>query len=225
VVLFVATVIVFEIKNYIILAAYPGLVLWMFVSFQNKFFSGALRYLFGPILLVLGVGFVLFLFQNMSSSFAEISTDTLLHKAEGFQSWHTQIQEQSGGSGYSLGDFDYSVVGILKKAPQALFITLFGPFPWEIRNFVMLISGLEGLFILYLSLRVLFSPSSLLRIRNVFSEPILLFCLSFTIVLGIAVGITSFNYGALVRYKIPLVPFYIAFLVILEPTKAQKKKR
>lgn len=225
IVIILATVVVFRIKNYIVLAAFPGLLLWLFLAYQNKFISNGLKYVFGPLLILLGITASLFIFQNISSSFAEISTDALLQKAEGFQSWHSQIQEQSGGSGYSLGSVDYSLFGIIKKAPLALLITLFGPFPWQIRNLVMLISGLEGLYLFYLTVTTFFRPSAITRLKHLFSEPVLLFCISFSIILGIAVGLTSFNYGALVRFKIPLIPFYVAFLVIFEPITKRKNAK
>jgi hypothetical protein len=45
--------------------------------------------------------------------------------------------------------------------------------------------------------------------------------LIFTIIFGIGVGTNSGNFGTLVRYKIPLMPFYLAALYILQ---AQAKK-
>jgi hypothetical protein len=46
-------------------------------------------------------------------------------------------------------------------------------------------------------------------------DPNLTFCLVFSIIFAFAVGISSYNFGALSRYKIPCLPFYAAALVIL----------
>ena len=63
----------------------------------------------------------------------------------GFHTWHTH----QGGSTYSLGEFDYSTSGIVKKIPAALNVSLFRPYIFEVRSAVMLISSLENtLFIL-----------------------------------------------------------------------------
>jgi hypothetical protein len=35
---------------------------------------------------------------------------------------------------------------------------------------------------------------------------------------------TSFNYGALVRYKIPILPFYVASLAILNLATVNQQK-
>jgi hypothetical protein len=33
-------------------------------------------------------------------------------------------------------------------------------------------------------------------------------CLIFTLIFGFAVGFTAYNFGALVRFKIPMLPFF-----------------
>jgi hypothetical protein len=45
--------------------------------------------------------------------------------------------------------------------------------------------------------------------------------LVFSVIFAFAVGFTSFNFGALARYKIPFMPFYFIALFIL--ADAQKK--
>jgi hypothetical protein len=40
-------------------------------------------------------------------------------------------------------------------------------------------------------------------------------CLIFTLLLGFAVGLTSYNFGALSRYKIPAMPLFAIMLVLL----------
>jgi len=40
-------------------------------------------------------------------------------------------------------------------------------------------------------------------------------CVAFTVFFGFSVGITTPNFGALVRFKIPLVPFMVSGLYII----------
>jgi hypothetical protein len=37
----------------------------------------------------------------------------------------------------------------------------------------------------------------------------------FALIFGVVVGMTSLNFGTLVRYKIPSLPFFVAGMVIL----------
>ena len=52
-----------------------------------------------------------------------------------------------------------------------------------------------------------------------------LFMMIFAIVLGVMVGVSSYNYGALSRYKMPAQMFFvIAIILILDKTDHQNKR-
>ncbi|MEO7047983.1 MAG: hypothetical protein ABI091_21975, partial [Ferruginibacter sp.] len=46
-------------------------------------------------------------------------------------------------------------------------------------------------------------------------EPIVLYCFLFAIIFGLFVGATTLNFGTLVRYKIPAMPFYVMALFFI----------
>jgi hypothetical protein len=55
-------------------------------------------------------------------------------------------------------------------------------------------------------------------------NPDVMFCLVFAISFAFAVGVSTFNFGTLVRYKIPLMPFYgMALLVLYHLSKSERK--
>jgi len=210
------------IKSYILFAVLPGFLILTFITYQNKFFSGSIRYFITPFVILLAVASFGLLFQSLSNTFTEFSTENMETRAEGFKIDHTNIQAQSGGSGYSLGDFDYSPSGILQKTPLALAIALFGPFPWQIRNAVMFLSSMESTYFLYLFITTFFTGYGISRFRQMLADPIFLFCLSTVLILGVSIGITSFNYGALVRFKIPLLPFFATMIALMTKPLSQK---
>ena len=51
--------------------------------------------------------------------------------------------------------------------------------------------------------------------KSVRKNPSVQFFLIFTIIFAFAVGISSYNFGALSRYRIPCLPFYILALVLI----------
>ncbi|HAW19442.1 MAG TPA: hypothetical protein DCX14_04595, partial [Flavobacteriales bacterium] len=60
-----------------------------------------------------------------------------------------------------------------------------------------------------------------LKLMNrIISEPFLAFCLMFSVFFAFGIGLTTPNYGALVRFKIPLIPFFTILLLVLY-TKAK----
>ncbi len=225
--LIISVYIVFNVKNYILVAALPGMVYWIMKSAQQRAFSGILSKLFAPIMIALAGIVVFLLYGSLSQNFQQLSSEEIEKKAEGFRSWHQTVQENKGGSGYTIGgaDLDYSPSSILKHAPEAIVITLFGPFPWQARNLVMALCSLEALYFLYLFLNAMIRKGGGLRILKVLDEPVLFFCFTFIIIMATSIGLTSFNYGALVRYKIPLMPFFSVLIILLSGEKINKKKK
>lgn len=222
--LLISTYLAFNIKSYIVVAAMPGLLMFALINYQNKVLKGGLRVLFAPIMILVGALTFLVLFKSLSNTFSEYSEENLAIKAEGFKSDHMNIQETAGGSGYTLGeDMDYSPTTIIKKAPLALAIAIFGPFPWQIRNVMMFVSSIESTYFLYLFFTVFFNVYWWSRIRVLLADPIFIFCVSFVIILAISIGLTSFNYGALVRFRIPILPFLSTMIVLLSKPVVTKK--
>jgi hypothetical protein len=52
-------------------------------------------------------------------------------------------------------------------------------------------------------------------IRSISKFPLVSFCIVFSIVFAFAVGFSTSNFGTLVRYKIPCIPFFMAALFII----------
>ncbi|HET6767042.1 MAG TPA: hypothetical protein VFH08_06580, partial [Chitinophagaceae bacterium] len=126
------------------------------------------------------------------------------------------------------GDMDPTLFGMLEKAPAGINVTLFRPYPWEARKPIIMISALEALFFLGFSIAVVFRNNPIRVVGRILADETLQFCLLFTLVFAFAVGISTSNFGSLVRYKIPCLPFYAALLfIIFNPPKAElslKKK-
>jgi hypothetical protein len=73
----------------------------------------------------------------------------------------------------------------------------------------------ESMIMLLLTLYTFFKVGILRTLKFIFSETTILFCIIFTVVLGIIVGATSFNFGTLARYRTPFLPFYFAALILI----------
>jgi hypothetical protein len=127
-----------------------------------------------------------------------------------------------GENSFNIGTFEPTISGILEKAPIAINAGLFYPYIWKANNPVMFVAGLENLVLLMLSLYVLlliiiaiFKIGPRYMMKKLFDHPLVIFSLSYAIPFAFMVGLTTANFGALVRYKIPLVPFYLASLFII----------
>ncbi|MFA5782904.1 MAG: hypothetical protein WC868_11620, partial [Bacteroidales bacterium] len=121
--------------------------------------------------------------------------------------------EQYGANYYDIGKFDASITGILSKAPKAIIAGLFRPFIWETRNIVMLFSGLENFILLIFTLYIIFRIGIKSVYKVIINEPLIIFSLTFSIIFAFFVGLATANFGALVRYKILAIPFFLVALI------------
>ncbi len=104
----------------------------------------------------------------------------------------------------------------LQQAPHALYMTFLSPFAtWDL-GALGLLGALENLaFILLLPVAIFYA-----RYWDNIDRPLLLYCVSFCLFLGLLIGWTTPVVGALVRYRVPLLPVYtIALLLIVDPRK------
>ncbi|MEM8907091.1 MAG: hypothetical protein AAGD05_04525, partial [Bacteroidota bacterium] len=114
-----------------------------------------------------------------------------------------------------IGIVEPNFQSLVQKSGSALNVTLFRPYPWEVRKPINVPAMAESLLTFLLSLIVLIRYGPIQVIRRIVNNPIILFCLIFTLIIGIIVGLFAFNYGTLVRYKIPILPFYFIALILL----------
>ncbi len=207
---------IYSIKIYIVLCFLPAAILWIFLANAEKIRSPLIRIGLAPFMLVAG-GFLGYLAMiKVGEDNARYSLDTVSETAEVTARYLTYVGESQGGSVYTLGDdYDFSPAGMLRKAPLAVNVTLFRPYLWEAHNIVMLLSALESLATLLLTLWVIYKVGPAKLLGYLLAKPIISFCLLFALAFSFAVGISTYNFGSLVRYKIPMFPFYLAGLFIL----------
>lgn len=200
--------VILTLKGYILFSFIPPMFFAWYIYNQNRIKSKFFRILLTPFLIVIALGASTFLIQTITSQSKKYNVEGLESRLKGFHSWHTT----QGGSTYNLGEMDYTPMGVIKKLPAALNVTFFRPYLWEARNIVNILGSLESLlfFILFVSI---FIRYRLKWIKQSFSNPLLAMAIIYCIIFGFAVGFTSYNFGALARYKIPCLPFF-AFLLL-----------
>ena len=214
---------IFSIKKYILLAFLPAAIIWIFAAYLSKIKSLVLQLLLAPVVLivmaVLGYQSVVEVGEGDPRYALGNIAKTAKITAYDIAFW----TGREAGSTYTLGQLDGTLWSMIKLAPAAINVTLFRPYLWEVKNPLMLLSALESLILLALSFYVLFK----IGVRNVVAavkEPNVLFCLIFSLIFAFAVGVSTYNFGTLSRYKIPLMPFFATALVLLYHRSKRDKK-
>lgn len=157
---------------------------------------------------------IIFIWYDANSD--HLLTDRLILRIKDFHNWHFLMSN----SKYSFGEIDYNLGTLLMYFPEAIFTTLFRPFLWEINSFFLSLSVVESFFLLLIFVLMIFKIREL-RISKILNKPLLLWVLFFVILLSYIVGLSSYSFGALSRYRVPVIPFYIFFITTIYRLRKQ----
>ncbi|RUA28056.1 MAG: hypothetical protein DSY76_04715 [Bacteroidetes bacterium] len=128
-------------------------------------------------------------------------------------------QEDSGSAIIGI-QFDADGLSILKSAPIALINSIFRPAPWEAKNMLMWAASLENILLFVLLILLVIYPSPNIKNKN-----LLWFALLFALANLIVVGLTSPILGAISRYRIiGLLFFLMAYIQLIDYNKILNKQ-
>jgi len=201
------------VKPYIFVALLPGTVIWVVFKRIQGVTNPVIRILVAPIIMMIGAIGASFIFSQAASNLGDYGdVDTMLNKAVVTQ--QDLKQEYYGGNTFDIGNFEPTIPGVLSKAPIAIFSGLFRPMLWEAKSFFMIITAIENTAVLLFFIFMIFKVGPLRYVSGTLAEPMSMFGFVFTIFFSFAVGLTTANFGSLVRYKIPAMPFFLASIFI-----------
>lgn len=208
-----ALILIFSIKVYIVICFVPMLFVWFYLLGMRGVKSKPIKIMVAPILLVLFAVAGYVALNQIASESDRYALDQIAERAaiNAYDIRYGWGARTGGDGGYDLGNLDGTWGSMIRLMPQAVNVSLFRPYLWEAKNPVMILAAFESLFTLVFTLIVIFSRGGISRITK---DPFLVFCVLFSLVFAFAVGISTFNFGTLMRYKIPILPFYFLALVV-----------
>lgn len=221
--LIVSVVCIFSVKKFILQAFVPAALLWIYMGNLNKISSLVLRVLLFPVLIAISILSTYYSFVKIGEGDRRYAVENIAKTAQ-ITAYDIRFYTgRDAGSGYTLGELDGSFTSMLKLAPLAINVSLFRPYLWEVKNPLMLLSGLESLTFFILTMTLIFKYR--LDVARAFRNPDVSFSFVFALIFAFAVGVSSFNFGTLSRYKIPLLPFYaVALALIFYENKPKKSE-
>ncbi|MBT1702024.1 hypothetical protein [Chryseosolibacter indicus] len=212
----------YAIKKYILLCFLPAVLLWVYARQLASIKSVVLKALLLPFI---GIFIVASAYLTISQVGKDDQRYNLQKLGNTAMVTAYDIAYQTGrdaGSTYTLGELDGSLGSMIRLAPQAINVSLFRPYLWEVRNPLMVMSAMESVALLVLTIYVFYKSKGFV-IKSLLNANVL-FCLVFSITFAFAVGISTFNFGTLSRYKIPLLPFYLLALILIYAQANKERK-
>lgn len=202
----------FLVKVYILVSFLPALLIWVLFQYKQSIKSIQLRRLFYPVLVAFLIFAFAYLNNKISESYEAFSLENIISTSSTLQQ---NISSYEAGSSYNIGTYDGSIGSYLLMLIPALVVTLYRPFPWEVNNLFSLLSAVESMFFIWFTYYILKKVGVKKTFRIVVNQPVILFTLIFSLIFAMAVGVASQNFGTLVRYKIPAMPFYLISLLLV----------
>lgn len=227
-IIFVSAYFLVVLKVYILLAYVPFFVLFIILKNVKNIKFTFFRYLFAPILIALSIyAFTQTLTaynDDLGAYAVEDLTSSISHLNEVIEG---RTGREDASSNFSLGtQFDGTFAGLIKIAPAAVGTTFFRPFIWEAHKISQLMAAFESLLLMFFTLYILLKAGPFRFIKWIFKDPLIMYCFLFAVIFGLFVGASTLNFGTLVRYKIPCLPFYsIALFLIYEKVKERAAKK
>ncbi len=210
------------LKVYILISYVPFLLLFLVLKnatlIKNKFIRVGLvsSLIVGSMLMFTTV------MEKLKDSLGSYAGESLVKSISTYQKAYAEQEDAT--SNFTLGvEFDGSVSSLVRMAPAAIIATLYRPFLWESKKLATLLSSLESLAIMIFTLLVFFRAGPVAFFRTILKDPAALYCILFAALFALFVGATTANFGTLVRYKIPCMPFYLIALFIIQD-KTRKAK-
>ena len=146
-----------SIRPYTLYTVLGTSIAWIGMTYLEAFENKFLRALVFPFMIAIIAG-IFFIFLDNVSGLAEgkyATVNSMMEQAVIIQD--DLKRDYYGDNSFDIGTFDASIPGMLKKLPPALLAGLYRPFLWEARSPFMLLSALENLALMLLTLFLLFN--------------------------------------------------------------------
>ena len=206
------------VKPFVLISLLPSVLLGLMLYSHTKIKNPAYRVVFDLLIIVLGVSIILGWSAIISQNLTQYNLDNIY---ENIANSNTNLQFEAG-SAFNIGinaEEITSTADLLKFFPIGLATTLFRPWLWEVHNVSILFSAIESLFMLFLLLSSLDKIGVLPFLKKITSNPLLLLLLIYALIFAGTIGISTSNFGSLVRYKITCMPFIVFSILYVRQKK------
>jgi uncharacterized membrane protein YfcA len=209
----IALFLILYIRDFMLITAFGPFFMALGARWSRQQNSGISKFL----IQLLFIGFVLF---AMTFFLGSEKGQEFAAEAEVIQK-DLKTNPTYGENRYDLGITDFSINGMFRAMPVAIYTAFYRPYIWEADSIFIQISALEAFFFMLITFGFLSSRNPLSTFNDIRNNELLMASFVFALILGFFAGYTSGLFGVLVRFKAPLLPFL--FLVLMYNKKKQNQ--
>lgn len=199
-------------KVYVLLAVVPALIAYVIATVRTN------SRVWLVYVCVLGV--MTIAFANLGRVWPDYDLVTTIQGKQ--DDFFHMLEVEQAGSAIDLPVLEPTFTSLVRHTPRAWMNTLLWPFPWEIHTPLMWVTLFENILILLFAVAAFIWHEKPDRGR----QNIIGFCLCYSMTLLALIGLVTPVLGAIARYKIPAMPFFlILFLCIIAPAKLAARFR
>lgn len=210
----VSATVLIVMKPYIFMTIFPVTIAWVSYHRVARVRSVFIKFLALPVIALVMLGGSFYVLSKLGDRLDKFSLDKAVQTAVIIQG-DMKRTDLYGQNYFDIGPLDGTLPNLLSKFPVATNAALFRPYLWEARSLVVALSAMENLWLLGFFLLLLFRTRVRFFVQAIFMNPLVLMCFMFTLLFAFSLGISTPNFGALVRFKIPLVPFMVSGMYII----------
>jgi hypothetical protein len=205
--LFVAFFLMFKIRPFILMAVLVPMFMAYGVRLSNKINRGNIVQFLSKLIFfsICILAFAFFLQSSIAETFINEAKVVNLDLTNNLT---------YGNKKYSLGELEFTPLGMVKAIPASVLAGLFRPYIWESQSLTLILNGLESLLLMFLTIRFFSIKNLVERLRTIRKTEFLVFSIFFIILIAYIAGYTSILFGLLVRIRAPLIPFFILLLMV-----------
>ncbi len=219
---FIAAGLLALVKAYILASYLPFFMLFIVLAKLRNVKRPFVRLLLLFSIVLIAAAGVIGVAIKLQDEMEDLAISKLAESVQNTQQSFMRISDLAESS-FSIGEFDGTPMGLVKMAPAGIVATLYRPFLWESKKVSTLMSSLESLALMLFTIFVFLRAGPVNFFAAVFRDPMIMYCLLFSLTFALFVGVTTLNFGTLVRYKIPCMPFYFMALVLILQRYKEKK--
>jgi hypothetical protein len=190
------------IKIYIIITIIPGIIAWWWAhvtSYKKVWIKFSIAYL---VYFLIGLN-IHFVFPNYDFVYL------IYLKQHNFLNLAADV---GAGSVIDIHKIEPNLKSLLTSAPESFKNTLLRPYFFESLSPLILLAGLENLLLILL---LIFYFICFKKQINNQQKSLLWFSIFFVVILFVLIGLVTPVLGAMVRYKVPALPFLIGIFILL----------